>query len=100
MRILYPQPKSRSRENRLVLEGKWMTKAKVLAEFEATKILDHLAPDWPLLLDDGAIIDHILTVINRPLRLSAATTRSLQECRLGPGENGGRARAVGSLSNR
>ncbi len=68
MRILYRQPKSRSRENRLVLEGKWMTKAKVLAEFEATEILDHLAPDWPLLLDDGAIIDHILTVINRPLR--------------------------------
>ena len=68
MRILYPQPKFRSRENRLALEDKWMTKAKVLAEFEATKILDHLAPDWPLLLDDGAIIDHILTVINRPLR--------------------------------
>jgi len=68
MRILYPQPKSRSRKNRLVLEGKWMTKAKVLAEFEANKILDHLAPDWPLLLDDGAIIDHILTVISRPLR--------------------------------
>jgi len=45
-----------------------MTKAKVLAEFEATEILDHLAPDWPFLLDDGAIIDHILTVINRPLR--------------------------------
>jgi hypothetical protein len=68
MRILYRQPKSRSRENRLVLEGKWMTKAKALAEFEATEILDHLAPDWPLLLDDGATIDHILTVINRPLR--------------------------------
>jgi hypothetical protein len=65
MRILYP--KSRSR-NRLVLKGKSMTKAKVLAEFEAAKILDHLAPDWPLLLDDGAIIDHILAVVNRPLR--------------------------------
>jgi hypothetical protein len=68
MRILYPQPKSRSRENRLILEGKWMTKAKALVELEATRILDHLAPDWPLLLDDGAIIDHILTVINKPLR--------------------------------
>jgi len=68
MRILYSQPKSRSRENWLVLEGKSMTKAKVLAEFEATKILDHLAPDWPLLLYDGAIIDHILSVISRPLR--------------------------------
>jgi hypothetical protein len=45
-----------------------MTKSKALAEFEATKILDRLAPNWPLLLDDGAIIDHILTVINRPLR--------------------------------
>ncbi len=55
MRILYSQPKSRSRENWLVLEGKSMTKAKVLAEFEATKILDHLAPDWPLLLYDGAM---------------------------------------------
>jgi hypothetical protein len=68
MRILYPQLKSRSSESRLVLEGKSMTKAKALAEFKATKILDHLAPDWPLLLDDGAIIDHILTVINGPLR--------------------------------
>ena len=74
MRILYPQPKSRSRENRLVLEGKWMTKAKALAEFEANKILDHLAPDWPLLLDDGAIIDHILAVINR-------TPQTLQKAR-------------------
>jgi hypothetical protein len=45
-----------------------MTKAKALVELEATQILDHLAPDWPLLLDDGAIIDHILTVINKPLR--------------------------------
>ena len=67
MKILYSQPKSRSR-NRLVLKGKSMTKAKVLAEFEAARILDHFAPDWPFLLDDGAIIDHILTVINRPLR--------------------------------
>jgi hypothetical protein len=60
--------KSRSKGNRLVLEGMSMTTPKVLTEPESTELLDRLAPDWPLLLHDGSIIDHILKVINKPRR--------------------------------
>jgi hypothetical protein len=37
-----------------------MTKPNVLTEPETTEILDHLTPNWPLLLYDGVVIDHIL----------------------------------------
>ena len=37
-----------------VREAKSLTKHKLLAEPEATEVLDHLAPDWPLHLYDGA----------------------------------------------
>jgi len=40
-----------------------MTKPK-LTEPECADLLGRLAPDWPLLLHDGAVIDHILKVIN------------------------------------
>ena len=40
-----------------------MTKPKLLTESEATGLLDRLAPDWPLLLCDGVVIDHVLKVI-------------------------------------
>ncbi len=40
-----------------------MTNTKLLTGPESTDLLDRLAPDWPLLLYDGAVIDHILKVI-------------------------------------
>ena len=49
-----------------VPEGQPVTKHKLLAEEEATEVLDHLAHDWPQHLYDGAVIDHILKVINIP----------------------------------
>jgi hypothetical protein len=47
-----------------------MTKPKLFTESEATGLLDRLAPDWPLLLCDGVVIDHVLKVIatGRPYR--------------------------------
>jgi hypothetical protein len=45
-----------------------MTKPKLLTEPEATELLDRLAPDWPLLLYDGVVIDHVLKVINNARR--------------------------------
>jgi len=47
-------------------EGQPVTNHKLLAEQEATEVLDHLAHDWPQHLYDGAVIDHILKVINIP----------------------------------
>jgi gamma-glutamyltranspeptidase len=41
-----------------------MSKPKLLTGPECADLLDRLAPDWPLLLYDGAVIDHILKVIN------------------------------------
>jgi hypothetical protein len=41
-----------------------MTNPKILSERESTELLDHLAPNWPLLLYDRAVIDHILKVIH------------------------------------
>jgi hypothetical protein len=43
-----------------------MTKPKLLTESESTELLDRLAPDWPLLFYDGAVIDHVLKVISNP----------------------------------
>jgi hypothetical protein len=40
-----------------------ITKPKLTGP-ECADLLDRLAPDWPLLLHDGAVIDHILKVIN------------------------------------
>lgn len=50
----------------LVREGKPVIEPKRLAEAKAARQLDRLAPDWPLHLYDGGIIDHILKVINNP----------------------------------
>jgi hypothetical protein len=46
------------------LESEPMTNPRLLAEPELTELLDRL-PDWQLRLHDGAIIDHILKVINK-----------------------------------
>src|ERR1035437_8996774 len=43
-----------------------MTSPKVPAKPAFHELLDRLAPNWPLLLYDGATIDHILSVINNP----------------------------------
>src|SRR5260370_33894453 len=51
-----------STERRLVREAESVSKPKLLAEAQATKQLDRIAPDWPLHLYDGAVIDHILKV--------------------------------------
>jgi len=47
-------------------EAESATKPKLLTEAEAKKQLDRIAPEWPLHLNDGAVIDHILKVINNP----------------------------------
>src|SRR6266481_2601044 len=54
-----------SSHRRVGQEGESATKTKLLTEAEATKQLDRIAPDWPLHLYDGAVIDHILKVVNQ-----------------------------------
>jgi hypothetical protein len=61
-----PRSKPRSKRKSTGLEGIWMTGRKVPAKPASHELLDRLAPDWPLLLYDGATIDHILSVINNP----------------------------------
>ena len=54
-------------KNNLALEDMSMTKPNLTGP-ECADLLDRLAPDWPLLLHDGAVIDHILKVINNARR--------------------------------
>ena len=63
-----PSPRSKPRFKRKStgLEGTLMTSPKLPAKPAFHEVLDRLAPDWPLLLYDGATIDHILSVINNP----------------------------------
>jgi hypothetical protein len=67
MRILYlnDDPNLTMDEWALEKGPEPMTNPKLLAEPESTELLDSLAPNWQLHLDDGAIIDHILEVINK-----------------------------------
>ena len=58
-----------------VQEGESATKSKLLTEAAATKQLDRIAPDWPLHLHDGAVIEHILKVINNPRTSRTEITR-------------------------
>jgi hypothetical protein len=53
-----------SSPRRLFPEGEPDSENKLLTEIEATKQLDRIAPNWPQHLYDGAVIDHILKVIN------------------------------------
>lgn len=64
-----------SNHRRLVREGQSVSKPKALREAEGTKQLDRIAPDWPLHLYDGAVIDHILKVINEPRASRTEITR-------------------------
>jgi len=56
-------------------EAESATKPKLLTEAEAKKQLDRIAPEWPLHLYDGAVIDHILKVINHPRASHTEITR-------------------------
>src|SRR5271163_3501446 len=66
MRIPYLNGNPDLTRDQLALEGEPMTNPRILAEPESTKLLDCLAPHWELRLHDGAVIDHILKMINRP----------------------------------
>ena len=59
----------------LVREGESSIKPQLLAEAEAATQLDRIAPDWPLHLYDGGIVDHILKVINNPRTSRTEITR-------------------------
>jgi len=65
MRILYSNNKPNLTMDQWALESEPMTSPELLAEPESTELLDRLTRDWQLHLHDGAIIDHILKVINR-----------------------------------
>lgn len=58
-----------------VEEGELAIKPKLLAQAEASKQLERIAPDWTVHLYDGAVIDHILKVINSLRTSRAETTR-------------------------
>jgi hypothetical protein len=66
MKVLYLDGNPDLTRDHLALEGEPMPDPKILTEPESTELLDRLAPDWPLLLYDGAVIDHILKMINGP----------------------------------
>ena len=65
----------RDGHRRLAPEGESVTTPKLLNETEATKQLDRIAPDWALHLYDGAVIDHILKVINQSRTSRTEITR-------------------------
>jgi hypothetical protein len=58
-----------------VREAEPAAEPKLLTEAETTKQLDRIAPEWPLHLYDGAVIDHILKVINNPRASHSEITR-------------------------
>ncbi len=60
---------------RLDQEPESASKPKLLREAEAISKLDRIAPNWRLHLYDGAIIDHILEVINNPRTPRTEITR-------------------------
>src|SRR5437879_6553630 len=65
----------RDGHRRLVPEAESVTTPKLPNETEATKQLDRIAPDWALHLYDGAVIDHILKVINQSRTSRTEITR-------------------------
>lgn len=75
-----------------MLDGKTksVTRPKVLTESEATEQLNRIAPDWPTRLYDGAVIDHILNVINQPRRSRTENMRR-ESARRATTRSGGRA---------
>jgi len=59
---------------------------KLFTEVDATKQLDLIAPEWPLHLNDGIVIDHILEVINQT-RTSRAEIMRRYRARRGAGRS-------------
>jgi hypothetical protein len=64
-----------SSRSSLVGEDESVSKPRLLTEAEATKQLDRIAPDWPLHLYDGEVIDHILKVVNQARKPHTEITR-------------------------
>jgi hypothetical protein len=66
MRILY---------NKRPVGSEPMTNPRILTEPKSTELIHRLAPHWQLRLYDGAVIDHILKVINEPRRSRSHESR-------------------------
>jgi hypothetical protein len=65
MRILRLNEKPDLTKDPWALASEPVTKSKIFPAPES-ELLDRLAPGWQLRLHDGAVIDHILEVINKP----------------------------------
>jgi hypothetical protein len=71
MKILYLNENPDLTKDRLAPAGELttdppMTDPVTFSAPDSTSLLDRLAPHWQLRLYDGAVIDHILNMINRP----------------------------------
>jgi hypothetical protein len=78
-------------------KSKSVTRPKGLTESEATEQLNRIAPDWPTRLHDGAVIDHILKVINQS-RTSRTETMRRQSARRAATRSA--ARAASTVTSR
>jgi hypothetical protein len=65
MRILHLNENPDLTSDLLALDSEPISNPKTLPPPES-KLLDRLAPHWQLRLRDGAVIDHILKMINKP----------------------------------
>lgn len=74
-----------SSQRRLVRQGEPVSKPKAIHEVEASEQLNRIAPDWPLHLYDGMVIDHILEVINQPRASRTEITRRYRARRAAAG---------------
>jgi hypothetical protein len=66
MRILYLNKTPELPRNQVALESEPVTNRRLLTEPESTQLLNRFAPNWQFRLQDDAVINHILKVINRP----------------------------------
>jgi hypothetical protein len=76
-----------------------MTNPRILTEPESTKLLDSLAPHWQLRLHDGAVIDHILKVINEPRPSKSHEARQSSPRFTGPLPSSGPSSGFGESSS-
>ena len=81
-----------SSHRRPVREGESLSRPRLPTEAEATKQLDRIAPDWPLHLNDGVVIDHILKVVNQARTSRTEITRRYRARRAASDLAQGRAR--------
>jgi len=70
-----------SSHRRPVREGESLSEPRLLTEAEANKQLRRIAPDWPLHLYDGVVIDHILKVVNQARSSRTEITGRYRACR-------------------